>query len=205
MNRTNIMRTAALITSLGICFGITGCGKKEPEEAVRSLNISGTISAAKELTTLKYEYTDFGVYEKEANQVSLPVLGTVDVPLTKDQLIFTFGGTISIGFDLNDVTETVDDTAKTITIEIPEPTVLSHTPNHDVEQVYSLQQSITTSTTDQIQNYSNKIAELRKEKEDVLMEDQSVKDEAVKEFKDTVEGWLLKKDALVSEYTIIWK
>ena len=170
------------------------------QEAMKSLNISSVISSARELTTLKYEYTDFGVYEEDT--ADIPLLGKVGIPLTKNEFIFTYGGTICVGFQLKDVIPQVDVENKIITIEVPEPIVLSHTPNHDSDGVYVIKNSILTSSQEEITSYEDAKEQLRKEKEETLMKDKSIKENAVKEYKEMCEAWLLGADANVSEYQI---
>ena len=70
MSARRLLTAAALL----LLIPFTGCGQGSPEPILSSLNVSTAISSARELTTLKYEYTDFGSYEREADTVKVPIL-----------------------------------------------------------------------------------------------------------------------------------
>ncbi|HAJ97565.1 MAG TPA: hypothetical protein DCO72_07500 [Ruminococcus sp.] len=186
-----------------LLFALCACGKKaEPQVDIKTLNVSSVISSARELTTLKYEYTDFGTYEREAEKIDIPLIGKADIPMTKEEFIFTYGGTICVGFQLEDVVPQVDEENKVITIEVPEPIVLSHTPNHDADGVYVIKNSIKTNTSEKITGYEDTKDKLRKAKEEALMAQEDTRKDAIKEYKKMCEAWLLSADSNVSEYQI---
>ena len=145
------MQKKIIILIAGMCL-LSGCsnGSSEPEVIIKSLNIGSAISSAKELTTLKYEYVDFGQYEKGAEKVSIPFIGDKEIPLTKDEIIFTYSGTICVGFNLEEIVPVVDEESRIITVKIPEPIVLSHTPNHEAEKYYEIKGSVLTSRQDAV-------------------------------------------------------
>ncbi len=196
MNKNIKKKTMLLLVSA--CLLTCGCSQQKTE----SLNVFSAISTARELTTLKYEYMDFGTYQKDAETVSLPIIGEKEIPLTKDEFIFTYGGTICIGFHLEDIVPVVDENTKTITVKIPEPVILSHTPNHEAEKTYVIKNSVMTSTNEAIDAYEEAKNELQKAKEEALMQDESIKEEAIQEYKDMCQAWLLNADSAASEYTI---
>ncbi|MBP3761487.1 MAG: DUF4230 domain-containing protein [Ruminococcus sp.] len=191
---------------------LTGCSNpfkpsvSEGEVTVKTNTVAVEINLASELTTLKYKYTDVGKYEKDSKQINL--FGeSIDIPLTQDSIIFTYGGTICVGFDLKDGFEQKCDTKKKILkITIPEPKVLSHTPNPEVEHPYSVEKSkfLKPSQDEVIEGYQNAMAAFRQQKEEELMNDSEVIDDAKKQFKETCEI-LLKNNPDGKGYDIIWK
>ena len=186
-----VLFAAALLT--------TGCSSSKQS----SLSIGSVIKTEKELSTLTYEYTDFGVYQVEAKTVDIPLIGTANIPLTDDEVFFTYGGAIKVGFKLDDIEPEVDEATKTITITVPEPTILSHTPNHDVEKMYIPKERVLgTSSEERFNSIDDSRAELRKEKEKLVIEDESVREKAIEEYKQMCNSWLLAADPLTSEYTI---
>ncbi|GEM_PF-4965749 len=90
-------------------------------------------------------------------------------------------------------------------LSIPEPVVLSHTPNPDASNYYELKGSVLTSRTDAVNAYKDIITSMRKEKEDALMADKNTRKEAIKEYKNFCEMMLLKKDPNVNDYTICYE
>lgn len=208
MKKVIIIAVAALlivVTAFGIfSFFNKGVEIQTPEEVIHTLSVASSISSVQELTTLKYEYQDFGTYKREAQTVNIPGLGAAAIPLTKEEFIFTYGGTICVGFDLTDIEPVVDEEQKTITIQIPEAKVLSHTPDHKKDHVYIISQSIMSSTSEKIENLDDSRAELRKQKEEALMSDPKMIQDAVDEYKEMCKTWLINADAEAEHYTLIF-
>ena len=149
-------------------------------------------------------YQNFGTYERDAQTVNIPGFGSAAIPLTKEEFIFTYGGTICVGFDLTDIVPVVNEVQKTITIQVPEAKILSHTPDHTKDDVYIISQSVMSSTKEKITNLDDSRAELRKQKEDELMSDKKMIQEAVDEYKEMCKTWLINADAEAEHYTLIF-
>ena len=200
------MNQKIAVTAVIACAALllTACGsEKQAEVQMHSLSIGNVIKAEKELSTLTYDYTDFGVYKVEAKSIDLPLLGKTDIPLTDDEVFFTYGGSVKVGFQLEDITPVVDEEAKTITVEVPEPAILSHTPDHDAEKIYIPKEHVLgTSSEERFNGIDDSRAELRKEKEKLVIGDEAVREKAIEEYQQMCKSWLLSADPAVSEYTI---
>ena len=196
MNKT-IKKLSVLLVS--VCMLTTGCSQQK----TKALNILSAISTARELTTLKYDYVKLDTYEIDTNSVlsSVPIIGD----LQKTQVLYTCAGTICVGFQLEDIVPVVDETAKTITVKVPEPVILSDTTSSDKEKIYFVKDSKFTSTQEKIEGLEDRRAELRSQVEKDLMQDKSIKEKAIEEYKDMCQSWLLKADSAASEYTILFE
>jgi hypothetical protein len=173
-------------------------GRKKSDIPEHALDVATVIRTEHELSTLTYVYSDVGRYETEKKKI-----GNFEIPLTDDEFLFTYGGEIKVGFKLDDVTPVVNEAAKTITVEVPEPVVLSHTPNHNVEHAYDMKGVVLgTSAEDRFNGLDDCRDELRKDKEKLVIEDKEIQEKAIEEYKKMCTSWLLASDAAVAEYTI---
>jgi len=199
----NIMKTLAVIGLAGLMM--TGCKKdnNDPEVIMSSINVGNTISKAGELVTLKYEYTDFGTYEKDSDSINMPFGLDINIPLTKEKIIFTYGGTISVGFDLKDIVPEVDSDAKTISVKVPEAKILAHTPNPDASKQYVIKDSVMTNTNETLDQFENTKSELMAAKAEQVISDESIVKESVEEYKSLCTAWLNAEPG-VSEYKIVF-
>jgi hypothetical protein len=101
------------------------------------------VQSAKDLIAYKYHYESVGDYQKEKT-----FFGTdLKVPFTQDRSIFAYRGTISAGIDLKDLSASVDNSKKEITVFLPQPAVLAHEFEIDSFRIYDLKDSIFTKTS----------------------------------------------------------
>ena len=101
------------------------------------------VQSAKDLIAYKYHYESVGDYQKEKT-----FFGTdLKVPFTQDRSIFVYRGTISAGIDLKDLSASVDNSKKEITVFLPQPAVLAHEFEIDSFRIYDLKDSIFTKTS----------------------------------------------------------
>ena len=87
--------------------------------------IAESIQEISELSTLEYDYTYIGEFKK-SRKLDFFIID-LNIPLTKKEFIASFNGTIKYGINLRDLKDAkVDDSKKTITIDMPEIGLLSH-------------------------------------------------------------------------------
>ncbi|MCM1132367.1 MAG: DUF4230 domain-containing protein [Ruminococcus flavefaciens] len=87
--------------------------------------VMSQINAIDELATVEYLYTDSGKFE-DKKQFESGWLDGVDIPLTQKSFIVRWDGRIKAGISIGDVVCDIDETAKTITVTMPEAEILSH-------------------------------------------------------------------------------
>lgn len=221
-----INKVISCILSISICSCLVGCkdesvpangvaefsdvGVVIPNEdgenqnaKISSINVNGAISKNAELITMKYEYESFGDSEIAAKNVDLGLFN-VDIPFTEDHKIFTYGGTICVGFDLKDVEPIVDEEKLTITVNIPAPQILSHTEKRENQKVYSIKNNIFNSEDQAITDFENLKAEYFKKQEEKILSDEKVMADAVDQFKTICESWLNNCDGVSGNYEIVF-
>lgn len=170
---------------------------------VTNIISADVIKAAHELTTLKYDYEQVAEYEGKGKQVAVPVVGDVSIPFTEDAVIFVYGGTICIGFSLDEVEPEIDEENKKITVPVPEVKILSHTENHDIFRAYTVKNSVMTTASDKINEFESMKSGLMAEKEDNLINDKVIREEAIEEYKTMCTAWL--NEAGATGYEIVFK
>ena len=124
------------------------------------------VQSAKDLIAYKYHYESVGDYQKEKT-----FFGTdLKVPFTQDRSIFAYRGTISAGIDLKDLSASVDNSKKEITVFLPQPAVLAHEFEIDSFRIYDLKDSIFTKTS--LADYAGMEKALKDLQESRLLDDE---------------------------------
>ena len=108
--------------------------KSEVEPEITSSLIYNKLVSAKELTTLKYHYTNMGHFENQNTFYGYKV------PFTSKEFIVSYEGLINAGIDLNKMKVNVGD--KSIEVRIPPAEILSHEIYEDSLKVYDERESI---------------------------------------------------------------
>lgn len=108
--------------------------KKNMTPTVTSELINNRLEDAKELTTLKYHYTNMGQFQNQSDFYGWKV------PFTTKSFIVSYDGVINAGVDLEGATVNV--TGKKIQIKLPHAKILSHEIYEDSLQVFLEKDSI---------------------------------------------------------------
>lgn len=108
--------------------------KKNLTPTISSDLINNRLEDAKELTTLKYHYTNMGQFQNQSDFYGWKV------PFTTKSFIVSYDGLINAGVDLQEATVNV--TGKKIQITIPHAKILSHEIYEDSLQVFLEKDSI---------------------------------------------------------------
>lgn len=94
------------------------------------------LQSVKELTTLKYNYTNVGSFENENEFYG------IKIPFTLKKFIISYDGQLSAGIDLDEIEVSVDDVNKKINISLPEAKILYHQIDEDSLTIFDEKNSI---------------------------------------------------------------
>ncbi|MBE6029992.1 MAG: DUF4230 domain-containing protein [Clostridiales bacterium] len=169
-------------------------------QAVSTTVLEEAVVSASELVTVKYYYNDIGTYE-DAKTINVSGKDT-KIPFTTDEIMFTYGGIISLGIDAADIEFEVNDAAGTITCTIPEIKVVAHEDDEEKFQEYIIKDSIFTKTS--WGDYNDIKAELKAEQETIVLSDDEIVSGAEETVKNTI-STLLNNAGLTKNYTLIFK
>ena len=164
--------------------------KSEMEPEVTSSLIYNKLVSAKELTTLKYHYTNMGHFENQNTFYGYKV------PFTSKEFIVSYEGLINAGIDLDKMKVDVGD--KFIEIKIPPAEILSHEIYEDSLKVYDERESIFNRID--IEDYNNFSKDQKTEVEKRAIKKGLLK-EADEESKKAIQE-ILGADTILSKYDI---
>ncbi len=182
--------TIQIVDSLALTPTIEG-----EEYSLTVSHVESMISEAAELTTTKYHYTDAVLYENSKQAFGW------DLPLTTDVVVFTYDGVVSVGVDLSAVTCSVNQETKTITITLPEIGIISH--EIDTESFDYPYVSDTIFNSTQMENYIDKLDELKEYKENEIMADEEFLLTARTNTETILEKFILNSE-LTEGYSVVF-
>lgn len=174
--------------------------KMDDSRAVTQETIEEILEPASELVAIKYNYEQFDTYEK-AKEVTLNKK-KVDIPFTKDQIVFTYGGTIFMGIDLKEVKFDIDNEKKIIVCSLPEIKIISHETDESKFQEYEIKNSIFTKTT--WSDYNELSAELKEKQESKVLNDEKIINEAIENAQSVISDFI-KVSELTGDYEVEFK
>lgn len=164
--------------------------KSEMEPEITSSLIYNKLVSAKELTTLKYHYTNMGHFENQNTFYGYKV------PFTSKEFIVSYEGLINAGIDLDKMKVDVGD--KSIEVRIPAAEILSHEIYEDSLKVYDERESIFNRID--IEDYNDFSKDQKYEIEKRAIKKGLLK-EADEESKRAIEE-ILMGDTILSKYDI---
>lgn len=164
--------------------------RSEMEPEITSSLIYNKLVSAKELTTLKYHYTNMGHFENQNTFYGYKV------PFTSKEFIVSYEGIINAGIDLNKMKVDVGD--KSIEVRIPAAEILSHEIYEDSLKVYDERESIFNRID--IEDYNDFSKDQKSEIEKKAIKKGLLK-EADEESKRAIEE-ILMGDTILSKYDI---
>lgn len=190
-----IKKIIIIILLIGLAlFAAFFYGKKqmrsEMEPEITSSLIYNKLVSAKELTTLKYHYTNMGHFENQNTFYGYKV------PFTSKEFIVSYEGLINAGIDLNKMKVNVGD--KSIEVRIPAAEILSHEIYEDSLKVYDERESIFNRID--IEDYNDFSKDQKSEIEKKAIKKGLLK-EADEESKRAIEE-ILMGDTILSKYDI---
>lgn len=190
-----VKRIFIIILLIGLAlFAAFFYGKKqmrsEMEPEITSSLIYNKLVSAKELTTLKYHYTNMGHFENQNTFYGYKV------PFTSKEFIVSYEGLINAGIDLNKMKVNVGD--KSIEVRLPAAEILSHEIYEDSLKVYDERESIFNRID--IEDYNDFSKDQKSEIEKKAIKKGLLK-EADEESKRAIEE-ILMGDTILSKYDI---
>ena len=190
-----IKKIIIIILLIGLAlFAAFFYGKKqmrnEMEPEITSNLIYNKLVSAKELTTLKYHYTNMGHFENQNTFYGYKV------PFTSKEFIVSYEGLINAGIDLDKMKVDVGD--KSIEVRIPAAEILSHEIYEDSLKVYDERESIFNRID--IEDYNDFSKDQKSEIEKKAIKKGLLK-EADEESKRAIEE-ILMGDTILSKYDI---
>lgn len=170
-----------------------------PSEDPVSLTVSHVkeiLAPASDLITTKYSYTDADVYENYKE------LFNMRLPMTTNKVVFTYSGTIGFGVDMSKVSSYLDSDNKTITIALPEIEIKYNEIDPESFEYYNVSTTIFNQL--KMEDSTDLIATLLKEKERQVLNDKRVMDES-RSNTELILKSLLSSSDLTKDYKVIFK
>ena len=172
-------------------FGMKG-GLFNTTEKISSDIVKNQILSVKELTTLKYKYTNVGSFENQSEFYGMKV------PFTLKKFIISYDGEVNAGINLEEAEVLLNDQDKKISIRLPKAKILNHFIDEDSLTVFDEKNSLFNKL--EIKDFSNfRKDEMKKVEEDLLRK--GFLEEADEKSKDAIRD-ILKINPLLEEYTI---
>lgn len=189
-NKKIILLLLVIIALISTFFAGKKSMKNEMEPEITSTLIFNKLINVRELTSLKYYYTNMGQFENQNTFYGYKV------PFTSKKFIVSYDGVIHAGVDLEKMEVKLKD--KSIEIKIPASKILSHEIYEDSLKVFDERESIFNKID--IEDYNNFSKDQKKEVEDKAIKRGLLK-EADEEAKKAIEETLLG-DTILSKYEI---
>ena len=189
-NKKIILLLLVIIALISTFFAGKKSMKNEMEPEITSTLIFNKLINVRELTSLKYYYTNMGQFENQNTFYGYKV------PFTSKKFIVSYDGVIHAGVDLEKMEVKLKD--KSIEIKIPASKILSHEIYEDSLKVFDERESIFNKID--IEDYNNFSKDQKKEVEDKAIKRGLLK-EADEEAKKAIEETLIG-DTILSDYKI---
>ncbi|MDU5504259.1 MAG: DUF4230 domain-containing protein [Anaerococcus vaginalis] len=162
--------------------------KNEPK--IDNKLIQNRIESAKELTSLKYSYTNMGQFENSNKFYGY------DIPFTQKKFIVSYDGVISCGVDLDKMQVKVN--GKNIDIQLPKSKILSHEIYEDSLKIFDQKTSIFNPI--KVEDYNDFAKKQKKSVEEKAIE-RGILTQADKKCKKAIKD-IINIDNSLKDYTI---
>lgn len=170
-------------------FGMKG-GLFKTSEKISSETVKNQILSVKELTTLKYKYTNVGSFENQSEFYGMKV------PFTHKKFIISYDGEVNAGINLEEAEVLLNDSDKKINIKLPKSKILNHVIDEDSLTVFDEKSAIFNKL--EIEDFSNfRKDEMKKVEEDLVRK--GFLEEADDKTKEAIIE-ILKINPLLEEY-----
>ncbi len=173
-------------------FGMKA-GVFKTKEEVTSDIVKEQLVSVKELTTLKYRYTNVGSFENDNEFYG------IKIPFTTKKFIISYDGEISAGIDLDKAKVDINDEKKAINISLPQAKILSHQIDEDSLTIFDEKESIFNQL--KIKDFSEfRKNEMKKTEQELL--EKGFLEEARDKSKDAIIEILNINPLIKDEYTV---
>lgn len=178
-----------ILLAISILFGLNYY-KAKNETKIDNKLIQNRIESVKELTSLKYSYTNMGQFENSNKFYGY------DIPFTQKKFIVSYDGVISCGVDLDKMDVKIS--GKNINIKLPKSKILSHEIYEDSLKIFDQKTSIFNPI--QVEDY-NEFAKKQKNSVEIKAIERGILTEADKKCKKAVKD-IVNIDNNLEDYTI---
>lgn len=183
--------TIILSVGLILCLLYIGINKKEKDEnKINDKIITNKIESVKEITSLKYSYTNMGQFENSNKFYGY------DIPFTQKKFIVAYDGVINFGVDLSTMDINID--SKNINIVLENSKVLSHEIYEDSLKIFDQKTSIFNPI--KVEDYNDFSKKQKKNVEQKAIEKGFLK-EANKKCEEVIKE-ILNVDANLKKYKV---
>lgn len=180
-----------LIISASYFFGMRG-GLFKNQEKVSSEIVKNQILSVKELTTLKYKYTNVGSFENQSEFYGMRL------PFTHKKFIISYDGEVNAGINLEEAEVLLNDQDKKISIRLPKSEILNHIIDENSLTVFDEKNALFNKL--EIKDFSNfRKDEMKKVEKDLV--NKGFLEEADEKTKEAIIE-ILKINPLLEEYEI---
>lgn len=198
MKKTKKMITG-LVAAIVIIFISYFFGMKaslfKTENEISSEIIKNQILSVKELTTLKYKYTNVGSFENQSEFYGMKL------PFTQKKFIISYDGEVNAGINLEEAKITLNKDDQKIIINIPHAGILNHSIDEDSLTIFDEKNSIFNQL--EVKDFSDfRKDEMKKVEKD--LEEKGFLEEADEKTQEAIVE-ILKINPLLEEYTIEFK
>ena len=147
----------------------------DSERTITVATVKEAIKPASDLIAYKYFYSDIGEFSKDKK-----VFKKWSIPFTKEEVIYTYSGEISLGANISDVGIEVNENKKVITITIPEIVIKAHQIDNKSFKAYNIKKSVFTDIDMNDQNEFQ--SELKQREEEKISENDNIWETAQQNF-----------------------
>lgn len=158
--------------------------------------VEQALEPVSELITMNYRYKDVGSYTSYKTWFD-----DEKIPFTTDYQLFTYTGTVKLGYDFSKVTYSVDNENKKITVTLPEVEVIANEIDHDSFEVQDEKSSVFNQQSfDDFASVENELIE--KKNAEVLADDEAV--EEASQNAELIMKDFLQQNEKFDEYDIVF-
>ena len=154
------------------------------------------IAPASDLVTTRYYYKDADSFQ------SYKEINGFKIPLTTDEVVFTYEGTVSLGIDFSKIVFLVDEKDKKITVDLPEVKIVANEIDFHSFVYYEIKNSIFTEQTMEVT--TDLLAVLQEKTANRVMNDQELLDSVRDNAENLIRG-LLNSAEYSSGYEVVFK
>lgn len=165
------------------------------ETVTNSDTIKNQILSVKELTTLKYKYTNVGSFENQAEFYG------VKLPFTQKKFVISYDGELNAGIDLENCNVEIDNKEKIVSIGLPKAKILNHFIDENSLTIFDEKNSIFNQL--EIKDFSDFRKDEMKKVEEKLLS-QGFLDQANQKTRQAISE-ILKINPFLEDYKIEFK
>lgn len=141
-----ILLSLVIVLLVGLAYFLgTRSGMITKKREITSTLVEEKLQSVKELTSIKYKYTNVGSFENQSEFYG------IKIPLTLKKFIVSYDGVINAGIDLED--SQINVAEKKIIIKLPKSKILSHEIDENSIKIFDEKNSIFNLL--EIEDYSN--------------------------------------------------